>query len=95
MPSLRAEPPSLPSTKWGWRLVKLTEGGAPERAQRGAAARRRLLPTTNRRVNTIIEVAYKGGPESQWNVKCRGIHYVFPGYLTLEDVMAVIHHEVT
>jgi hypothetical protein len=48
---------------------------------------------TNRRVTALVEVTYRGGPESQWLLKCRGQRYVLPGWLCLEDVMSLLHHE--
>jgi hypothetical protein len=70
---------------------------APQAPREQPAAGRYLMPSpmTNRRVNTIVEIAYRGGPESQWNVKCRGQRYVLPGWMALEDVMALLHHEVS
>jgi hypothetical protein len=73
----------------------VSEAAPPQRAQRAEGAPLRLPRTTNRRLNTIIEIAYRGGSESKWNVKCHGQRYVLPGWMALEDVMALLHHEVS
>lgn len=93
MPFPHGEASLPPSTTWEWRRVKVSEAPQAPRAQRAAGAPHAFKPATNRRVNTILEIAFKGGAESQWYVKCRGSRYTLPGWMCLEDVMALVHHE--
>jgi hypothetical protein len=86
-------PSGLPSTKWEWKLVKLSEAPPGEGARWHRQRRHAFLPWRNRRLPAIVEVKYKGGAESQWWVKTRGKTFVVPGHLAFEDVMVLVYGE--
>ena len=85
---------SSPSTTWAWRKVKISDG-APAR---GLSARRSrsFQPSQrrSRRLRQRIEVQYRGGPESSWCLwigdSCRRV----PGWMAVEDAMALLLGEV-
>lgn len=84
---------AFPSTTsdWQWRKIKRRpQGTDTARAKRG---RWYGLATWPRRRSLTLTVAWRGGPESWWLVKCRGRHGVFPGHAALEDVMAAVLNE--
>lgn len=84
---------TFPSTtsEWEWRKIKRRpQGTDTARAKRG---RWYGLATWPRRRTLSIQITWRGGPESWWLVKARGRHGVFPGFLSIEDVMAAVCNE--
>lgn len=61
-------------------------------ARRSRSAWSRLGPWPRSR-HLTLKVTYKGGSESWWLIEARGASGVFPGHLSLEDVMARIFNE--
>jgi hypothetical protein len=53
----------------------------------------RRLSFRDRRKNLWLEVAYRGGPEALWVVRCRGGEWLVPGHRAIEDVMAHLNGE--
>lgn len=83
----------FPSTTWAWRKVKMRpSAGGQERSSRAKRGFLRLyrMPRTE---PVRITVEYRGGAESWWLIKARGTHEVFPGHLSLEDVLSRIYSE--
>jgi hypothetical protein len=93
VPPQHAGDPAAPSTKWEWKRVKVSPAAATDAHSRAVGPLPHAFGRTNRRVNTVLEVAYIGGRESFWWVKCRGKRYRLPGWMALEDVMSLVHHE--
>jgi hypothetical protein len=81
------------STRYAWKRVKVS----PPPAGQTTARRRRSsflrLPRADRTRPVRIEILYRGGAESWWLVKARGEHQVFPGCVSLDDLMARVLSE--
>lgn len=83
---------AFPSTMWEFRYVKMKrrpQGSTTARAQRGPFKGLSRWPRTSRLTVTIV---HRGGSESWWLVSARGTQGAFPGWMALEDVMAVVHN---
>jgi hypothetical protein len=81
------------STTYAWRKVKMKPPPAGHNTVRGNRGRwHRFGVWPKRRPLTLI-VQHRGGAESWWLVKSRGSHGVFPGHLSLDDVMAQVCNE--
>src|SRR6185503_20745786 len=79
------------STTWEWRKVKITRRTPAQQDRRGAASSSPALRQWPRRDPITITVRSRGGAESWWEVRARGRTHRFPGWVTLEDVMAQVH----
>lgn len=78
------------STRWEWRLVKITPAPHGNSESRPQAARWHHLPWRNPRQWQTIRVRYTGGAEAWWEIEARGSRGATPGVICLHDVMAEI-----
>jgi hypothetical protein len=77
---------------WRWEARKVRQ--TPPEARKGRPRRGFLgLARASRVVDHRLIVTWKGGPEAYWLVQARGTHQIFPGHVSLEDVMARVLSE--
>ena len=91
MPELIDSNTSSPSTRYEYRRVKVRRPPEATEAAPSKTARLRRLPPRNPREPLKLTISYRGGPESWWEVHCRGTIVRRPGYTSLDDVMRDIN----
>lgn len=80
-----------PSTKWEWKLVKMSPPPGGDRAAADIHGRRAPLSSRDPHKPISIEVRYKGGAEASYVVTYRGRVWRFPGYVALHDMMQQVN----
>lgn len=83
----------LVSTTWAYRLVKIA---SPPKAPTGTppqASSKRPSTRWPRRDKLTLTIVHRGGSESWYEVRARGVTWRFPGHRCIEDVMAQIYGE--
>lgn len=84
------------STTYVWKKVKITappRPTAPRRAERGsspgpAGPRRREMEPLRKPKN--VQVRFRGGAETWWEITWGGVTKRFPGYVQLDDALLCI-----
>jgi hypothetical protein len=78
------------STTWEWRKCKVKGAPAGDGVAQPKAAPSRFSVSRARRKRNIVEIAYRGGPESSWLFSLDGRSRRLPGHLCIEDAMALV-----
>jgi hypothetical protein len=82
------------STTWDWRPVKISQRPkGPGNGPPQASSLRRLTPWP-RRHRISLTIVSRGGSESWYEIRTRGVVLRVPGHRALEDVMATIYNDV-
>lgn len=82
---------SSPSATYEWRRIKIRRPAGGQKSATPEASRLRRLPARDPRTPLTLSISHRGGPESWWEVHCRGAIVRRPGYTTLDDIMRDIN----
>lgn len=78
---------SSQSTNWAWRKVKLSERPQGTRQRVAAAPPRSRQRRRQPRGRIQIVIAYVGGSQASYTVRCDGFTWKYPGWIALDDMM--------
>lgn len=84
---------TFPSTTFEWRRVKVNRRPQGTSTARRSRSGWRHLVCWPRSEKVTLSVSWKSGAESWWLVQARGSQQVLPGWMCLEDVMALVCNE--
>jgi hypothetical protein len=87
----RIPEPSLPSTTWAWKHVKLEEPTPPQGDSSVRRTERSRRPRRSPERPIWIKVTYVGGPRCFFTVEARGEVAYIPGDRALVDLMGFVN----